>query len=143
MARLIPTIKPEEIKNKGERDLATALVKHLGKDVQIFHSFDWIWHQQPENGRGFLQEGEADFVIIDPDNGILFVEVKGGMVRYETVGDVWIRRHNDKPEEQLSKSPFSQAQDSMHTLMDKIKQDPCFRSAGVKFTFGYAVAFPH
>lgn len=144
MARLIPTIKPEEIKNKGERDLAIALVKQLGKDVQIFHSFDWIRHKQPQNGKKeYLEEGEADFVIIDPDKGILFVEVKGGMVRYETVGDVWIRRHEEKPEERLSKSPFSQAQDSMHALMEIIKKDPCFKAGGVKFTFGYAVAFPH
>ena len=78
MARLIPKINPDEIENSGERMLAKSLISQLGAEVEVYHSFRWL----AENERGTLDEGECDFVILDPANGMLFIEVKGGTLRY-------------------------------------------------------------
>ena len=69
MARLIPRIDPSEIINSGERKVAEALVSQLPNDVEVFHSFNWL----RSNSRGTLLEGESDFVVIDPDHGLLFI----------------------------------------------------------------------
>ena len=78
MARLIPKINPDEIENSGERMLAKSLISQLGAEVEVYHSFRWL----AENERGTLDEGECDFVVLDPANGMLFIEVKGGTLRY-------------------------------------------------------------
>ena len=140
MARLIPTIDPEEIKNAGERKLAKALVAQLPASVEVFHSFKWLG---VEGKDGHIEEGEADFVIVDPENGILFVEVKGGFVRFDTDNFSWYRNKRDGAREMLKKSPVEQAHEAMHDLADLIeKSTPFAGRGGLPFTYGFAVAFP-
>ena len=74
MARLFPKIDPSEIENPGERKVAEALVSQLPSRVEVFHSFNCLG----TNRAGKLVEGECDFVVVDPENGVIFVEVKGG-----------------------------------------------------------------
>jgi hypothetical protein len=140
MARLIPTIDPSEIRNEGEQKLAKELVSRLGSDVEIFHSFRWLGVNERKN---HIEEHEADFVIVDPSNGILFVEVKGGEVRYDTDHEVWYQMQQDNPKAPLKKNPVDQAQKAMHDLTDMIeKSEPFKQSKSLPFTFGFAVAFP-
>ncbi|CAN5335135.1 ATP-binding domain-containing protein [soil metagenome] len=49
-----------------------------------------------EHGR--LSEVEADLVIIDPDHGILVVEVKGGTLSYDARQAIWRRRERSMAE---------------------------------------------
>ena len=139
MARLIPTIDPEEIENAGERKLAKALVAQLGRNVEVFHSFRWL---RTAGRNDHLEEGEADFVIVDPENGILFIEVKGGWIRHDSVSDGWYRTPEGAAEEHLKKSPFSQAQSAMRDITGMIERTSCFRGKELPFTYGYAAAFP-
>jgi len=78
MARLFPKIDPKEIENPGERKVAQALVEQLPSRVEVFHSFNWL----KTNDKGRLIQGECDFVLLDSENGILFVEVKGGSLEF-------------------------------------------------------------
>lgn len=136
MARLFPALDPSKISNPGERRVAMALVEKLPSEVEVFHSFSWV----TRNKRGTFEEGECDFVLIDPARGMLFIEVKGGSLAFD--GRKWIREVNGR-RVSLNKDPFSQAQDAMHTLLDPVKKR--FAQAGVAklpFTFGFAVAFP-
>ena len=75
MARLIPKINPDEIENSGERMLAKSLISQLGAEVEVYHSFRWL----AESQKGTLHEGECDFVVLDPSNGLLFIEVREGL----------------------------------------------------------------
>ena len=80
MAKLIPKIHPKEIDNPGERIIATALIEQLPTKVEVFHSFQWLNLQNRTNEKSQnqrLQQGECDFVILHPDLGLLFIEVKG------------------------------------------------------------------
>ena len=74
MAKLFPALDPAEIKNQGERTVARALVDHLPSRVEVFHGFNWLSRTRA----GTIMEGECDFVLLDAEHGLLFVEVKGG-----------------------------------------------------------------
>ena len=132
MARLFPALNLDEIKNPGERSVAQVLVEQLPNRVEIFHSFNWLVRDR----RGTIQEGESDFVLVDPEYGILFVEVKGGSLLFD--GREWIREVRGE-HRSLNKDPFGQAQRGMHDLVNLVERRfpdelPC--------TYGFAVAFP-
>ena len=140
MARLIPKINPDEIENDGERQLAKSLISQLAANVEIYHSFRWL----AETDRGTLQEGECDFVVLDPDNGMLFIEVKGGQLLYNQDQDVWERITERGGRYALKKSPFDQCSRNMYNLLERVGQErPFLGQKKLPFTFGYAVAFPH
>lgn len=140
MARLFPDCDPEKITLKPERDVARALVRDLPNDCLIYHSYCWL--RRDENGnRETLHEGETDFLILDPNFGILIIEVKGGDVRH--------RVRNGKDEyfrllpgggERNPGNAFEQARKSMHTITEilKIHDLPDWYGG----CFGYAVCFP-
>lgn len=135
MAKLFPVMNPNDIENPGERRVAKALVDQLPNRVEVFHSFNWL----RRNGRGTLLEGECDFVLLDPNRGVLFVEVKGGSLIFD--GREWIREVG-RDRRSLNKDPFSQASKSMHTIVDLIKKSYPNRNGKLPFTYGFAVAFP-
>ena len=138
MAILFPKIDPSEIDNPGERKVAQALTSKLSSKAEVFHSFNWL----RTNSKGTVEEGECDFVVVDPAQGILFVEVKGGSLEYDTEHSVWVRIMSGGKREVLKKDPFSQAQRSMHEIVKRIKEKFPSLNEDVPFTYGYAVAFP-
>ena len=140
MARLIPKINPDEIENDGERQLAKSLISQLGAEVEVYHSFRWL----SESNRGTLHEGECDFVVLDPENGMLFIEVKGGTLLYNQDKDTWERITERGGRHVLKKSPFDQCSRNMFKLLERVEKERPFIGRGkLPFTFGYAVAFPH
>ena len=83
MAKLIPPLPVENIDHEPEKDVAHALMRTLGDDVQVFHSYPWLRPARDENGKKrYLEEGEADFIVLHPRFGILDIEVKGGVMDY-------------------------------------------------------------
>ena len=138
MARLFPKIDPSEIENSGERRVAEALVGQLASRVEVFHSFYWLG-----TGReGTLIEGECDFVILDPASGVLFVEVKGGSLKFDPDRMEWRRMLPNGETRLLDKDPFEQARRSMHEIVDRIRRGLPGSQEQLPFTYGYAVAFP-
>lgn len=134
MAKLFPALDYSTIENPGERFVASALVEQLPSQIEVFHSFNWL----TRNRQGTLMEGECDFVLLDPERGLLFVEVKGGSLVFD--GREWVREVGGE-RRSLNKDPFSQAQRAMHDLVDLVKR----RFPGTSdlpFTYGFAVAFP-
>jgi len=84
---------------------------------------------------GPAHDGEADVVIVHPDNGLLVIEVKGGEPRRDANGRWFIGNHD------LARSPFKQAEDAKHDLVRAIEAIPAW-PAGVELRAGHAVAFP-
>ena len=135
MGRLFPALNPEEIQNPGERAVARVLVEQLPRRVEVFHSFNWLARDR----RGTIQEGECDFVLLDRQRGVLFVEVKGGSLVFD--GREWVREVRGEMR-LLNKDPFAQATRCMHDIIELVKRQ--FRTPGgeLPFTYGAAVAFP-
>ncbi len=141
MARLIPSVDPSTITNKGERQVAEALLKQLPKDCRVFHSYPWLKTKRFNSGFEFLNPGEADFIILHPKLGLLVLEVKGGNLSYEGQGQEWVRVHPDGQRQKIQ-DPFNQAAHNMYAIKDQILKHKAF-DGGQTFTHGYAVVFPH
>lgn len=75
MARMFPRALDEQaVKSKAEVKVFKALEGGLGDDWDVFHSVSWTVRDAEE---GAL-DGEIDFVLCSPSQGIITVEVKGG-----------------------------------------------------------------
>ncbi len=135
MARLFPNQTPDEIENSAERAVARALVDQLPGRIEVFHSFNWLSRDR----QGTTQEGECDFVLLDPERGLIFIEVKGGSLVFD--GRQWVREERGK-QRSLNKDPFAQASRGMHDIVEFVTRR--FPPSGdhLPFTYGFAVAFP-
>ncbi|MCG7932570.1 MAG: NERD domain-containing protein [Candidatus Thiodiazotropha lotti] len=141
MAHLIPTISVEEIENKPERDVARALVEQLPNHVTIYHSYPWLRKERNDRTHNTtLKEGEADFLILWPELGLLVLEVKGGDIRYQSDSRRWYRQLG-KGRERDIKDPFEQANKNMRVVIEAI-QEKVYADRLPNFAFGYAVVFP-
>ena len=135
MARLFPRVEPDEIENPGERSVARCLIEQLPRSVEVFHSFNWLTRSET----GTLLEGECDFILLDPEKGLLFVEVKGGSLLFD--GEKWVRRVGARRRD-LNKDPFDQAHKAMYDIVGIVKRRYPAASSELPFTHGFAVAFP-
>lgn len=84
---------------------------------------------------GPAHDGEADLVLVHPDNGLLVFEVKSGTPSRDAHGDWFIGGHP------LDRSPFKQAEDAKHDLKRAIADLP----GGPReqdLRAGHAVTFP-
>ena len=125
MAKLIPKIHPNEIDNPGERKIATALIEQLPTKVEVFHSFQWLDLQNRRNEKSQnqrLQQGECDFVVLHPDLGLLFIEVKGGMLTYDAENFQWFRVVGSK-ERVLNRDPFDQVRNNMYAILKHVQEE--------------------
>ena len=114
MARMIPSnLKIEDFNDSvGERRIYSAL-SSLPDRYIIFHSVRW--NKKHINGR--VQWGESDFLIYDPDRGILVVEVKSGGISY--IEGKWYQTNIKTNERhQMRKSPMLQADYGKYTFLD-------------------------
>ena len=135
MSRMFPDVPPSDLEHAAEEPVYIALRDQLGNDYTVLHSYPWLrpWRDQA------LLEGEADFVVIHPQRGILILEVKGGNVRLD--GNRWVRDTSNGPKP--IQDPFSQARRNMHALIDIIGERSGKRLRKDDITHGYAVVFPH
>ena len=87
MAQLIPSKDISTIEQQSERIVAEALIRQLPENVIVYHSYELL-----EKQSGVLNEKEIDFIVLDPNYGILLIEVKGGQnIRYDLEKGAWSR----------------------------------------------------
>ena len=82
MARMMPKINSKTIANRGEQLAYPLFRDQLPNDWVVIYDYKFcvmVDHQ--------LKDGQIDFIIIAPQKGILFVEVKGS---YGLRRDLWI-----------------------------------------------------
>lgn len=131
MARMIPEHFDETTASTAERLLYYHLQNHLEDDWTVIHSLPWLDDSRPR-----LQEGECDFLLLHPRQGMLVLEAKSGTPAYDGPADRW--RYDDGS--RLT-DPFHQARRGMHFLRDLLEnRSSAWRQAALPF--GYAVAFP-
>lgn len=133
MARFIPEVAAEDIVHDSERIVYEAL-RGLPTGFVVLHSFPWLRPDRDFAGEP-LREGEADFVILHPERGLLVLEVKGG--RPELVGRKWSRGGREL------RDPFDQARRSRYALIDAIEERTRKRIHRGLFAHGDVVVFPH
>ena len=119
---------------ESERKVYDALKAQLKDKVHVFYSVQW----QNIEKDGSTRLGEADFIIVDPDNGMMVLECKGGTrITYDY--GVWTLYTGSSPR-LLKESPFAQARKSMFDLVSRYKQ---LYNRNFPGTFVSAAIFPH
>lgn len=139
MAVMIPDVSPEAIVHGSERDVYVALRDQLPNAYTVIHSLPWLRPLRDDPATP-LSEGEADFIILHPDAGMLVLEVKGGEEMFAR-GPNWFRKLQTG--ERPIRNPFTQARRNMHALNDFIKERTGSRITGRDYAYGYAVVFPN
>jgi len=133
VARFIPEVPKEDIVHDSERVVYEAL-RGLPAKFVVLHSFPWLRPTRDLAGEP-LREGEADFVILHPERGLLVLEVKGG--KPELIGRTWSRSGKEL------RDPFDQARRSRYALLDAIEERTRKRVHRGLLTHGDLVVFPH
>lgn len=133
---MIPDVDPETIEHDSEKVVYLALRDQLPSEAWCFHSYPWL---RPDRAATQIEEGEADFVVLHPQWGMLILEVKGGELT--VAGTEWYRilGRQRKP----IKNPFKQGRKSMHKLVRYVGERTGWRRPEQYFVYGYAAVFPH
>ena len=133
MARMVPfPMLPTT--STAERRLYEGFMEQLDDDYAVYHSVDWVLGGDPTP-----IQGEADFVIAHPDDGVLVIEAKGGSLTYDPDQRVWTQGGRSGTH-RLREDPFHQARDEMHSLVTILESRPGW--SRWRPSYGYAVAFP-
>ncbi|WP_088826033.1 nuclease-related domain-containing DEAD/DEAH box helicase [Marinobacter sp. es.048] len=107
---MIPPVLPDSVKSPGETELFRRLRDDpLTKSWVVLHSFDIAKHTRRITG-------EADFVVIVPELGVLVVEVKAHRSVRRDQG-LWYLGNTQQGE---PRSPFSQAQEAMQSIKSRV-----------------------
>ena len=135
MAIMRPEVDPKEIPHDSERLVYIALRDQLSNEYVVLHSYPWLRTDRD----GKLREGEADFVVLHQEKGMLVLEVKGGELRFERGQWERLKSTGFAP----ITDPFKQARKSMHFLVERIESRTTGDVQEYDFTYGHAVVFPH
>lgn len=102
----------------------------LPASVRLHRNVRWV----AAAGDGPNADGETDVLVVDPERGLLVIEVKGGTIRIDGEG-CWYAGHRH-----LEMSPAAQAERGKHRLVALFTGDPDW--VGGPPLCGHGVAFP-
>lgn len=125
-------VQPESALPKSELKVIAALKKFDAPHCLALHSIAWQGIRSNRQG-----DGEADFVILDGNRGILILEVKGGGI--EMIDGAWFST-NARNERNPIKNPFEQARSSKHALLKYLMDTQPAIARGI--SVAHAVVFP-
>lgn len=124
MARLRPKELPEDIRREPFRGAEVSFfdaAKNLPDSWHILYGVTWYLRVRNNS----WSEGEADFVLLSPEDGIVVVEVKGGRIGRNDEGWYSIDRNDEL---HRIKDPALQAANCKHNLLRYIKENSHFAS---------------
>jgi hypothetical protein len=121
----------------AERRLYEGFLAQLADEYVVYHSVDWVL-ASPEPGRPPV-EGECDFLVAHPIDGLLVLEAKGGEITYDPPTRRWLQAGRSG-KHALDEDPFHQARDEMHSLVEILEHQPGWKRW--RPSYGYGVAFP-
>ncbi len=119
-------------RDRAERFVEGRIRGALSEDARCFANVRFVARTRTT---GPAHDGEADLVVLDPDRGLLVIEVKAGEPGRDAHGRWFIGGHP------LERSPFAQAEAAKHDLAAAIEALPGWPS-GEPLRQGHAVAFP-
>jgi hypothetical protein len=139
MARMIPSEQQlNDLDSQAEAAVYRYCRDQLPERILVLHGVEWILRQAQDEAR----DGEADFLICDPDVGLSMLEVKGGGITYDPVADEWYSA-DGRGQVHAIKDPFRQARSEKYAILEKLKEHRTWAQLGVgRILIGHAVAFP-
>jgi len=117
MAKMLPDINLENIEDLGEREVYKQIKSQLPNDWIVRHHFTFDYKSYYG-----IKTKEIDFIILAPRLGVLVVEVKQSTGGEMIEGEWWLIK-KDGSKEKLRKTPFQQAIDNTHTLIEELSKN--------------------
>ena len=137
MARMYPDSLPLSVitdPGRGAEARTYAALQSLPRRMRIFYSVPFL---DRRGDRSF--DGETDFVVLDPERGLLALEVKGGRIGREELSGTWTSTDRRGAVHEI-KQPFDQARRGKRALLRKIQSLPRFSSRSIRA--GHGVVLP-
>ncbi len=116
---------------RAERLVVERVRAALPMSIPVHANVRWV---APTRPGGPARNGELDVLVVDPEHGLLGIEVKEGPVSRDGRGR-WYAGNRA-----LDESPFVQAEHSTRVIAEKVCGDPAWPGAAPRST--HAVAFP-
>ena len=91
----------------------------LSKESKIYSQCNFL----KTTIEGNMIDGECDFIIMIPNKGILFLEVKGGIVGFNARDKQWISLRRDENKKYKIKDPLSQSKKAMFAIRDLLYEE--------------------
>src|SRR5690554_77349 len=113
MARVVGNLPAD----RWENEVLKAFKSQLPSDWVVLPSVQWTLAKN-----GYVKDGEADFVVLVPNSGLVIVEVKGSKEFMVGEDGVWQRKLNDGSWVQLREAPAEQAIRNMHDLTNVLSE---------------------
>ena len=110
MAIMLPD-EPRECTKNSLEDLMFEALRKLPDDYYVFHSFTIV-----KVDEGIIRESETDFVVFNPEKGIVCIEAKAGSIRYENAE--WYYASGIK---MRHGGPYLQAEQNKYKLIQYIR----------------------
>lgn len=134
--RTLPTSVLQDGRRAAECEVYRKLEVSLGPEWSVFYSRPWWGITRT----GAEVDGESDFVVAHPEHGVLFIEVKGGLVAHDPKEGRWSSTDRNGIQHTI-KDPVQQAVSSKHRLLEKFRALAGWPSQRVRLRHG--VVFPH
>lgn len=135
MARMIPS-QPKSDAPDSERRVFSRFAEKLPDAWVVFHARRFLL---PGDAQGGPEEGELDFLVLDPSRGYLGLEVKGGGVGRGHEGWFSVGRGGA---EHAIKDPGAQASRAVRAIDRYLSRRPGFQERHGRISFGWGVVFP-
>jgi len=138
MARMYPERLPQAVLDDPRRAAEVKtyeVMRRLPGAYHVFYGTAWLGRR----GAQGAADGEADFILVHPECGILVLEVKGGRIAYDGRTGKWTSTDRFDRTETI-KDAAEQARDSKHALLRKMRALPELRSLFVRI--GHGLVFP-
>jgi hypothetical protein len=120
VAKLIPSKPIDFNQSEGEVRVFEAL-STLPDSWYVFHSLRWLSAPGPAAHRAIPTGiGESDFLLFNPERGVVVVEVKSGRIRVEQ--RQWFQRNRNDHVEREIEDPEKQASRSVFFLKDHLNE---------------------
>lgn len=123
---IYPEFFPEDRKDEKAELKVFEQLKKVADDYDIFYSKSFV-----TDGAGKKPEYEIDFIVAIPEQAIVCIEVKGGLIRYDGMKDQWTQNSRV-----MSKKPDRQATSASHALANS------FSESIANMPVGWALCFP-
>lgn len=137
MSNMRPLELPNEIRKEPFR-LSEILffdaAKKMDNDWNILYGVSWYLKVRNNS----WSEGEADFVVVSPQTGIVIIEVKGGQIGRDSDGWYSVDRNL---EVHRIKDPANQAANCKHKILQYIKTNKIFQDRFISAR--HMVCFPN
>lgn len=142
MARMFPELSEDDLRALEQTSIAEAEVYRAFRDhtpprLLVRHGLDLVARAPGEPPR----DAEADFVVCDPQRGVLVIEVKGGGIERDSRGKWWSTSRRGV--RRSIKDPVRQAKRNKYAILDDLKAAPGWGPGGPPhLLMAHAALFP-